>query len=54
MENLLTLSPFPQEYDCLRIVSWVKLMVKMQYYFKSKTLKRMVEETGHTIPQCDV
>ena len=51
MQNLLALFPFPQEYDCSGIVSWVEKMNGMGYQFKKETLERMIEEAGHTIPQ---
>jgi hypothetical protein len=52
MENLFTLFPFPQEYNCSGIVSWIIKMNKMGYQFKRETLEWMLEEAGHTISQC--
>ena len=51
MENLLTCSPLPCEYDCMAIVSWVFEMNESEYEFERVTLERMLEEAGHTISQ---
>jgi len=47
-EAILTIHPFPQELDRLRIVRWGHMMLHAGHCLTADTLDQMVDKAGHT------